>query len=91
MVRIIKCICHGTTFARLKKISETQKLSSIEELQKRATFAENCRRCVPYINLMLKTGQTEFDLLDEEPDSIREATPTTIKTETEVFGDEDEL
>ncbi len=91
MARIIKCICHGTTFARLRKISESEKLFSIEKLQRRATFAENCRRCVPYIKLMLETGQTEFDLLDEEPDPGCEVFSTTITGDIEIFGDEDEL
>jgi len=91
MARIIKCVCHGTTFARLKKIARAEKLLSIEELQRRATFAENCRRCVPYVSLMLKTGQTEFDLLEEESD---ETTPTAQSIpigEVVLFGDEDEL
>ncbi len=91
MARIIKCVCHGTTFARLKKIAESEKLLSIEELQRRATFAENCRRCVPYVSLMLKTGKTEFDLLDEEPVETAPTASTITAGEAVLFGDEDEL
>lgn len=91
MARIIKCICHGTTFARLKKIAKAEKLLSVEELQRRATFAENCRRCVPYVSLMLKTGKTEFDLLDEEPDETAPTAPAIALGEAVLFGDEDEL
>lgn len=91
MARIIKCICHGTTFARLKKIAEAEKLHTVEELQRRATFAENCRRCVPYVRAMLRTGKTEFDLLDEQPDETLPAATATITGEAENYGDEDEL
>ena len=91
MARIIKCVCHGTTFARLKKIAEADKLHTVEELQRRATFAENCRRCVPYVKAMLQTGQIEFDLLDENTlEPLPTAAPITT-TQAEKFGDEDEL
>lgn len=45
----------------MKEIIDDFKLTSIDELKKHIEFAENCRLCVPYIDLVFKTGKTEFE------------------------------
>jgi len=56
-----RCICSNTTFSRMKEIIDNYKLSSTDELKEHVEFAENCRLCVPYIDLVFKTGKTEFE------------------------------
>lgn len=85
-VRVIKCICHGTRFSELKKISEKTGARTIAELQRHAPFATNCKRCVPYVNEMLRTGKTEFHELLEA-----NATAGHDAALDETYGDEDEL
>jgi len=56
-----RCICSDTSFTRMKEIIVEFKLGSTDELRKHVEFAENCRLCVPYIELVFKTGKTEFE------------------------------
>ena len=85
-VRIIKCICHGTRFTELKRIAEKTGARTITELQRHAPFATNCKRCVPYVNEMLRSGRTEFfELLEEETGGQTDSAPDIS------YGDEDEL
>jgi bacterioferritin-associated ferredoxin len=56
-----RCICSNTSFIEIKEIINEFKLNSINELKKHIEFAENCRLCVPYIELVFKTGKTEFE------------------------------
>ncbi|HSG99281.1 MAG TPA: (2Fe-2S)-binding protein [candidate division Zixibacteria bacterium] len=85
-VRIIKCVCHGTRFSELKKISEKTGARTIPALQRHAPFATNCKRCVPYVNEMLRTGKTEFhELLEPNTDPHQNTEPGAT------YGDESEL
>jgi len=36
-------------------------INTFEELKKYITFGENCRLCLPYVELMIKTGRIEFE------------------------------
>jgi hypothetical protein len=38
-----------------------RKLKSPEELKQHLRFGENCRLCIPFVKLMIKTGRTEFE------------------------------
>ena len=64
---VTRCVCFGKKFSELKKIALNYNIKTIEELQKYVRFGENCKRCHPYVNLMLKTGQTEFEPLPHTP------------------------
>lgn len=55
-----RCICHRLSFREIKKISEDKGLQTVEELQEKKICATNCRLCVPYLKVLLKTGQTSF-------------------------------
>ena len=70
-VRIIKCVCHGTTFAKLKRIAKERGISSTAKLQEFGLFGQNCRRCVPYVRKMLETGAVEFFEIIEESQTER--------------------
>ncbi|MEO8209025.1 MAG: (2Fe-2S)-binding protein [bacterium] len=62
---ITKCICYDTTFSEMKNIMEENNLKTLEELREIKIVAANCKLCVPYINRMIETGETEFDVILE--------------------------
>lgn len=86
-IRVIKCTCHGVKFSSLKELAERHKLDTVLELKRHQRFAENCKRCVPYVMQMLKTGQTEFyEILKNDP-----ITDTYDPEPKRRYGDDDEL
>ncbi len=64
---VTRCVCFGKKFTELKKIATRHNATTINELQKHVRFGENCKRCHPYVKLMLETGQTEFEPLPHFP------------------------
>jgi hypothetical protein len=58
-----KCICFNKTFIELKEIADTNNCKSISDLKRHVVFGENCQLCLPYINLMLKTGKVIFQVI----------------------------
>jgi len=59
-----RCVCFDKKFSEMKRVSEKYGLKSVEELKHYFTFGENCKLCIPYVELMLKTGKTEFEPID---------------------------
>lgn len=57
---INKCVCSNITFSEVKEIALRNNADSLAKLQQKVDVAVNCRLCVPYIQEMLKTGETEF-------------------------------
>jgi NAD(P)H-nitrite reductase large subunit len=53
---IKRCVCHETTFQELKDSG----LKTVEALATQFSCTTGCGLCKPYIELMLKTGETEF-------------------------------
>lgn len=66
-IRVIKCLCHGVKFSKLKTLAQQYNVTSLEELRRYALFGTNCKRCIPYVLETLKSGKTEFYELLEEP------------------------
>lgn len=60
MRQVTKCICHKNSFAMLKEYAEKHDINSVEILQENNMCSRGCRMCKPYVEVMLKTGQTEF-------------------------------
>ena len=44
---------------------------TIEDLQVHVTFGKNCQRCHPYVQKMLETGQTVFEVIEETEETNR--------------------
>jgi NAD(P)H-nitrite reductase large subunit len=65
-----RCVCFDKTFAEMKKVIDKYGITTFDELKKYFIFAENCRTCVPYIELVLKSGKTEFDVINFDYSSI---------------------
>lgn len=61
MGTVSRCICHNRDFAEVKKYAEEKGYSTVEELQADRFCSCGCGLCIPYVELMLETGETEFD------------------------------
>lgn len=61
---VTKCVCYDKLFSEMKLISEKYGLQSVGELKQYFLFGQNCKLCLPYVELMLKTGKTEFEPID---------------------------
>lgn len=57
---INRCVCFDITFEKLKSIAKEKNCLSIEELKTYVMFSNKCKLCLPYIETMLKTGETVF-------------------------------
>lgn len=60
---VTRCVCFNQHFSQLQKIARKHKATTIEELQQHVRFGLNCRRCHPYVKLMLSTGRTAFEVI----------------------------
>lgn len=58
---VTKCICSDILFSEMKITTEKYGLKNIKDLREYVSFGENCSLCLPYVELMFKTGKTEFD------------------------------
>lgn len=45
----------------MQQIMIHNNIATFEELKKFITFGENCKLCIPYVKLMIRTGKTEFE------------------------------
>jgi len=63
---VLKCICFDTTFAEMKEIMKKNNINNIEELRHIKQIAANCKLCLPYIEKMIETGQTEFEVITDK-------------------------
>jgi bacterioferritin-associated ferredoxin len=61
--KVTKCICYDTSFKEMKEIMIKQNLKTIDELRRVKPVGVNCRLCVPYIEKMIETGETEFKVI----------------------------
>ncbi len=59
-----RCVCHFISFAALKAEAERQgPCATVESLSAATGAGTDCGTCVPYLRLVLKTGQTSFPVL----------------------------
>lgn len=63
---VTHCVCFNVSFADLKEVAEEEGITDIDELREIILCGANCRFCVPYIERMLRIGETEFAWLEEE-------------------------
>ncbi|MFN1836127.1 bacterioferritin-associated ferredoxin [Balneola sp. MJW-20] len=59
--RVDKCICHKRSFEVIREYAEKEGIKSVSELQKQNICSTGCGLCIPYIELMLETGETSFE------------------------------
>lgn len=57
---VTHCICHGRSFDELKEIAEELNITEIQGLIDMEFCSCGCKLCVPYIEMMLRSGRTSF-------------------------------
>lgn len=55
-----KCVCHDIEFTEIKKFIHENRVQSVKGLQAVELCSTKCKMCEPYVELVLKTGETEF-------------------------------
>lgn len=60
-----RCECTGKSFAELLAIARDHDIRSVQKLRRHVGNRSYCFACAPFLHEMLKTGYTEFELLDE--------------------------
>lgn len=63
---VTRCVCFNVSFADLKEVAEEDGVTTLDELREIILCGANCRFCVPYIERMLRTGETEFAWPEDE-------------------------
>lgn len=58
---ITRCICHSRTFEEIKTVAKNENMNSLEDLQDEDICGCGCGLCIPYVEMMLETGDTEFE------------------------------
>lgn len=59
-----RCVCFDNTFADMKMLIDKNGIDSIHELKRFVPFGENCGLCRPYVEMVIKTGKTSFDVIN---------------------------
>ncbi len=54
------CACAMVSFRTLKEAG----VANVQEASERFGCGRSCRTCVPYIERMLETGETEFEVFE---------------------------
>jgi bacterioferritin-associated ferredoxin len=67
---IDRCVCKDVSFEKLKSFAESR-CCGLEQIELEFGCGSGCALCVPYIRLMLKTGQTSFSSDQTLPDDSR--------------------
>ena len=65
-LRIDRCVCMRTTFARLLPLAQ-QEGWHLAELRESTGCGDQCGMCLPYLRAMLADGTTVFHAVLEEP------------------------
>ncbi len=67
MTRVDRCVCFDVSLGELKAYAD-QTGCGLDGLTARFGCGRGCAMCVPYIQRMLETGRTSFDLLPPKED-----------------------
>lgn len=57
-----RCVCHDVTFAELRALAMRTGVD-LDGLSARTGCGTGCGCCLPYIRLMLRTGDVDFPVL----------------------------
>ncbi|MDX1619063.1 MAG: hypothetical protein R3224_09775 [Balneolaceae bacterium] len=57
---VSKCICHDRRFEEIQEYARENGYTKFEELKQDRFCGCSCGMCEPYVEMMLKTGKTEF-------------------------------
>ncbi|TVQ63563.1 MAG: (2Fe-2S)-binding protein [Phycisphaerales bacterium] len=57
-----RCMCHDVTFAELRELAD-RGAGDLQALARETGCGTGCGLCVPYIRVMLRTGQTVLPVM----------------------------
>lgn len=57
---INRCICYNKTFKEILAEAYIQNIKTLEEIKLKLNTCNKCKLCNSYIDIGLRTGQTEF-------------------------------
>lgn len=58
-----RCVCYDVSFETLLESAKRHQCKTLVELQAHVEFGQRCRLCHPYVERMLETGETEFEVM----------------------------
>lgn len=56
-----RCVCQKRSFEEIKEYALEHEITDIKLLQVKEICSNKCHMCVPYVELMLVTGETSFE------------------------------
>ncbi|MDX1671364.1 MAG: (2Fe-2S)-binding protein [Balneolaceae bacterium] len=59
-MKVDKCLCHNRSFEEIRRLAEEDSCDSVEQLQAADLCGRGCGLCIPYVEILLETGQTSF-------------------------------
>lgn len=57
-----RCVCLNLSFDELKKLASDRSLSA-DQLREQTGCGGGCGMCVPYIHVMMRTGETSMPVM----------------------------
>ena len=57
---VTQCVCHHKSFVDIIEFAKEQNFCTVQELRDEEFCSQKCKMCEPYIEMALKTGETEF-------------------------------
>ncbi|MBS0190142.1 MAG: (2Fe-2S)-binding protein [Planctomycetes bacterium] len=59
---VTRCVCRNVPFTELKELADAG-IRDLDELSRRTGCGTGCGMCIPYIRVMLTTGQTDLPVM----------------------------
>ncbi|MHB1158555.1 MAG: (2Fe-2S)-binding protein [Phycisphaerales bacterium] len=65
-----RCECSGLSFEQIKQFARENNVQTVKGLKARLPMGGYCSACSHYVTLMLKTGQTRFEVPPPPPPEV---------------------
>jgi len=72
-----RCICANVPFTELKNLADAG-IRDLEELARRTNCGKDCGMCIPYIRVMLATGETDLPILNQQQINALQPPPAEL-------------
>ena len=66
------CLCYPNHFADIQAMAQAEGWSTVRQITENLGCGSGCGLCAPYLAKMLRTGETEFEIMSPD-DSKNEA------------------
>ena len=58
---VTQCVCYQKSFVEIKDFASQNDIDDLMELKKLDYCSNKCTMCAPYVEIVLKTGATQFE------------------------------